>query len=283
MNDTKQKLIEVFEDTQKYWDEEPQLKAAVKAVRDGTVLFGAEDYPALPEDLPERAGLVRVTKHRSFEAAVRLLKEFPGKKAAVLNFASATRPGGGVANGAGAQEECLCRCSTLYASLNTKRMWEGYYNVNRTMYDTLHTDDCIYSPGVVICKTDESIPKRLKPEDFVTVDVISCAAPNLREKPANIHNPESGKAVRITPRELYELHLKRAKHIIHIAASQGAEILVLGAFGCGAFRNDPFTVARAYKDAFGDYRRYFDVTEFAIFCRDYETENYDAFKPLEKK
>lgn len=278
MNDRKQTLIEVFEDTQRYCSDDPSLKAAIKKMRDGTVLYGAEEMPVLSAGLPERRGEVRVTKHRTFEAAMALKKEFPDKKVTVLNFASASNPGGGVRNGAGAQEECLCRCSTLYMSLNTRQMWQSYYDVNRAAGDVLHTDACIYSPGVVICKTDENVPERLKPEDFVTVDVISCAAPNLREKPANIHNRESGSAVRITPVKLYELHLKRAKHILHIAAKEGAELLVLGAFGCGAFRNDPQTVAKAYRDALAEYRKYFDVIEFAVFCREHETQNYDAFR-----
>ncbi len=281
MNDRKQQLIEVFEDTQKYCSEDPTLKAAVKKCRDNTRLYGADEYPELTE-AAARSGEVRVTKHKTFEAAMALRKEFSDKKIAVLNFASASRPGGGVTNGASAQEECLCRCSTLYTSLNTRSMWQGYYDVNRGMHDVLHTDACIYSPDVVICKTDESIPKRMKAEDHVTVDVISCAAPNLRNEPANRHNPETGKPMRIQPEKLYELHLSRAKHILHIAAANGAEVIVLGAFGCGAFQNDPNIVAKAYRDALKEYAKRFDVIEFAIYCRNFETENYDEFRKVLK-
>ena len=71
-----------------------------------------------------------------------------------LSFASATRPGGGVKNGSSAQEESLCRCSTLYPTIDSGRFWERYYNVNREKKDNRHTDACIYSPGVIICKTD---------------------------------------------------------------------------------------------------------------------------------
>ncbi len=280
MTDRKQQLTEVFEDTQRFYTEDPTLKAAVKHSRENTRLYEADEYPDYPMDNNARSGKIRVTKHKTFEAAMELRKEFPDKRIAVLNFASASRPGGGVTNGASAQEECLCRCSTLYATLNTKQMWQGYYDVNLAMHDVLHTDACIYSPDIVICKTDESIPKRMKAEDFVTVDVISCAAPNLRNEPANIHNPETGKYVSIEPEKLYDLHFSRAKHILHIAAANGADIIVLGAFGCGAFRNDPNTVAKAYRDTLKEYARRFDVIEFAIYCREYETENYDAFRML---
>jgi uncharacterized protein (TIGR02452 family) len=223
---------------------------------------------------------VRVTKHKTFEAAIALHKEFPDKKIAVLNFASATRPGGGVKTGSKAQEESLCRCSTLFPTLDRRWLWQKYYDVNRAAHDVRHTDACIYSPCIVICKTDEQIPVRMKPEDFVTVDVISCAAPNLRDKPSNGHNTETGKAIQMPETALFELHLKRAKHIMHVAAANKVDILVLGAFGCGAFANDPKVVAKAYYGALASYRARFDVIEFAIYCRDHETENYDAFNGM---
>ena len=224
-----------------------------------------------------REGQVRVTKERTFQAAVKLHEEFPEKRICVLNFASATRPGGGVKFGSGAQEESLCRCSTLFPTLDRRWLWQCYYDVNRVMKDVRHTDACIYSPKVLICKTDEAVPRRLSPEEFVQVDVLSCAAPNLRNEAGNGMNPETGKPVRMEPDELYALHLKRAKHILHVAAANQADILVLGAFGCGAFMNDPHYVAAAYRDALEEYRAYFDVVEFAIYCRGSETENYRAF------
>ena len=197
---------------------------------------------------------------------------------AVLNFASATNPGGGVKSGSSAQEESLCRCSTLYPTLNQRWLWDQYYLPNREANDPLHTDVCIYSPDVVICKTDESIPQRLPEERFVTVDVLTCAAPNLRPTPGNRHNPDASRAASVTRQQLFELHVKRAKHILHVAAASGVDCLVLGAFGCGAFQNDPNVVARAYAVALKEYRHYFDTIEFAIYCREWETENYNAFK-----
>ena len=73
--------------------------------------------------------------------------------------------------------------------------------------------------------------------------------------------------------------LKRAKHILHIAAANEADALVLGAFGCGAFKNDPRIVAEAYNSAVNirEYKKSFKIIEFAVYCRDFETENYDAF------
>lgn len=277
--DKRARLSEIFRDTQQFYSTEPALITAVEASRKNTKLYEACAAPDFPDGV-NKTGSVAVTQSRTYEAAMRLAGRYPGRKIAVLNFASATKPGGGVINGSSAQEESLCRCSTLYPTLDRRFLWQHYYDVNRAAGDVLHTDACIYSPGIVICKTDENFPERMPKEDWVTVDVISCAAPNLRNTPANQYNPESGQAVSILPADLQRLHEQRARAILAVAADNGVDILVLGAFGCGAFRNDPKVVARAYANVLKDCRRYFDLIEFAIFCRDFETENYDAFKEV---
>ena len=274
--DKRERLAVIFRDTQQFYSTNPALMAAVEASRKNTKLYDAGAAPGFPDGV-NKAGAVTVTKSRTYEAAMRLSDTYPGRKIAVLNFASATKPGGGVINGSSAQEESLCRCSTLYPTLDRRFLWQSYYDVNRAAGDVLHTDACIYSPGIVICKTDENFPERMPQEDWVTVDVISCAAPNLRNTPANLYNPENGQAVSILPADLQRLHEQRARAILAVAADKGVDILVLGAFGCGAFRNDPRVVAKAYANVMKDCRRYFNLIEFAIFCRDFETENYDAF------
>lgn len=85
------------------------------------------------------------------------------------------RPGGGVKNGSSTQEESLCKCSTLFPTIDRKWLYEKYYAVNCQARDNRHTDASIYSPGVIICKTDGSIPQRMPEKEFVTVDVISGA------------------------------------------------------------------------------------------------------------
>ena len=273
----REKLASIFQDTRQFYSTEPFLIAAVESSRKNTVLYDDGKTPAFP-NIAARVGSITVTRSRSYEAAVRLTRQYPGKRIAVLNFASATNPGGGVVHGSSAQEESLCRCSTLYPTLDQGFLWQEYYNVNRASANVLHTDACIYSPGIVICKTDDDFPERLPRKDWVSVDVISCAAPNLRNTPANQYNPENGHAVNILPDDLKRLHEQRARAILATAAAHKADILVLGAFGCGAFRNDPQVVAKAYANVLKDCRCYFDLVEFAIFCRDFETENYDVFR-----
>lgn len=277
MLNTKQQLINVFQDTQEFYKENPVLAAAVAYGREHTRLYEAEDYPEIPA-LQAKAGRIQVVNSKTFETAVRLHKEFPDKKIAVLNFASAVNPGGGVKKGSSAQEESLCRCSTLFPTLDRRWLWEKYYGANRQRGDRRNSDTCIYSPGVIICKTDDSIPVRMEEKDFVTVDVVTCAAPDLRCEEVKWRNLETGRLIGMEAEKLYGLHVKRAKHILHIAAVNGADILVLGAFGCGAFQNDPDIVAKAYREALKDYQDKFDSIVFAIYCRVYETGNFDAFE-----
>ena len=275
--DRRERLIQIFEDTQQFINENPVLAAKAATSKESTVFYPANVYPQLSAK-GDRVGEVCVTKHKTFEAAMGLHKQHPSWRIAVLNFASATNPGGGVKHGSSAQEESLCRCSTLYPALNSKLLWDQYYSVNRAARNPLYTDALIYTPGVVICKTDDSYPKRMPERDWVEVDVITCAAPNLRRIPGNVYNPDDGESVTVDDKRLYDIHTSRARHILTVAASRGVDALVLGAFGCGAFQNDPAVVAEAYRDVLAEMMSYFELIEFAIFCRPHETANYDVFR-----
>ena len=281
MIDRRQQLIAVFEDTQRFCRENPVLAEAVKASQKGTVLYEPDDEPPLPRT-PHATACVAVTRSTSFQAARDRAARFAGERIAVLNFASAVNPGGGVKKGSRAQEESLCRCSTLYPTLDQPFLWERYYTPNRRAADPLHSDACIWSPGIVICKTDGGLPQRMPPEEWTTVDVISCAAPNLREQTDNVYNPEAAAPVRLSPDEQYALHLKRAGHILRIAASRQADALILGAFGCGAFANDPHAVAKACRDAVDAYGRYFRYIEFAVYCSPRDERNFKIFERVLK-
>ena len=220
---------------------------------------------------------VTVTRERSIECAVKWVKrDGAGSKVAVLNFASATRPGGGVATGSSAQEECICRCTTLYPCLTTKEAEVRFYDPHRKNVGPLHNDDIIYTPDVAIIKNDDYV---LLSEPLF-IDVITCAAPNLREKNVSKYNQEREPAPDISPEDLKALHVARARQILNAAVQNFVDVVILGAFGCGAFRNDPKVVAAAYKEVLPEYRKYFKAIEFAVYCRGKDTENYEAFKEV---
>ena len=155
---------------------------------------------------------------RTFEAA----KAYRNNKVAVHNFASASNPGGGVIHGATAQEECLCRCSYLYFCLNTPDMWDGFYTPHRQAGNPLHNDDIIYTPDVTVFKSDTDKPVLLPENEWYKVNVITCAAPNLRAKPSNKYNTGDGsKAAILSDNEMLEIHEKRLRRILDVAVYGG--------------------------------------------------------------
>lgn len=280
MQKIKNRLMDVFTDTQKFYTSNEDLVKAISTSKSSTKFYASDDYPELPDVNIDNVASVAITKSRTFEAAMRLSVENPMKKIAVLNFASAIQPGGGVKNGSSAQEESLCRCSTLYPILNQHYLWQKYYNVNRGRRNPVYTDACIYSPNIIICKTDEDFPTRLVSEKWCTVDVVTCSAPNLRW---SFRNGDIQHAdLSVSDEQLLEIHIKRGRHILTIACANGADIIVLGAFGCGAFANNPRIVASAYQQLVEEFRNRFFQIEFAIYFREHEAVNYEVFKDIIK-
>ncbi len=153
-------------------------------------------------------------------------------KIGVLNFASAKNPGGGFMRGAQAQEESLARSSGLYQSL---LKCPKYYDFHRSTSSLLYSDHIIHSPSCPIFRKDDgtllSIPHQ--------VDFFTSPAPNageIRKRPS----PAQGKI-----REV--LYVRGAK-LLSLAAYHHCDALVLGAWGCGVFRNDPAMVAQMFAD-----------------------------------
>lgn len=274
--------ITVFQDTERRCKTDQRLKEGIaKAVLGQRIILEgdavAETLPGLSSNKNryESTARIVVSKKRSYEAA----GAYQGKKVCVHNFASASNPGGGVTKGSSAQEECLCRCSTLYFCLNTDKPWNAFYGPHRAAQDPIHNDDCIYTPGVIVFKTDEAMPRSMPQEDWYEVDMITCAAPNLRERPGNHMNSGDGQtAVKLSEREQLVLHEKRLRRILDIAVAAGEEVVILGAFGCGAFENNPQAVAMAARNVIGDYLHDFETIEFAIYCSPRDERNYGFFE-----
>lgn len=173
------------------------------------------------------------------------IKEFGSSCA--LNFASAKFPGGGFLTGAMAQEESICYRTTLYGSLSnqTKAYEYSRNHLNNGLYSTW----AIYSPNVRIIRDKDMnfILDRLK------FSAITCPAPNR-----SIYKGD----IREVNKALYE----RCKLILEIAALNNENNLVLGAFGCGVFKNNPQDVAEIFYKLLVEEEMmyYFDNIEFAI-------------------
>ena len=143
--------VEIFNDSVSLMRENDRLKKAVEnSIRNQRLYLEKEELPT-PADKGLKCRIV-ISKKRSFEAAS--VYALAGKKVAVHNFASATNPGGGVTRGSTAQEECICRCSTLFPCLDNDKMWQQFYLPHRRAGNPLYNDDCLYTPDVVVFKSD---------------------------------------------------------------------------------------------------------------------------------
>ncbi len=275
-NDARMERIRIFQDTMDMCKNK-RLSDQIKQTVKNTVVYDENNYPTAENKCFDTT--ISVTMERSLECAARYRQNYQGK-IGVHNFASATTPGGGVTNGSSAQEESLCRCSTLYPCLDTKRLYNEFYQLHRNKQDVRYSDRCIYTPDITVIKSDTAFPKPLPEEHWFTVDVLTCAAPNLRERPYNFMNPGNAVPIKVSEDELFKIHKKRALHLLTIAAANGVEILITGAFGCGAFKNDPAVTARAYKEAVSEFKGYFKYICFAVYCPPENTENYDIFSKI---
>lgn len=276
--DYKKLNIEVYEDTAERCRTNARLRESIeRSIREQKFTGERENIIVKNRKIfTERANII-VSQKRTLEAA----KAYANTKVAVLNFASASHPGGGVTTGAGAQEESICRCSTLHPCLLVPKMEKQFYEPHWHQKNALHDDDCIYTPGVTVIKTDTSAPELLDESDWYNVDVITCAAPNLRnfERQKGLLVDKYG-CGSITDKGLKQLHIKRLRRILDIAISNKVESIILGAFGCGAFMNDPRIVADATAEAIKDYPHAFKNIEFAVFCRPGFEQNYKEFCKL---
>lgn len=268
MIDRKKKNIKIFRDTVRRYHSQKQLKKAVQESLKQQKFIAARTDVRIPQPTAQKKAVVIVSEKRSLEAATVYAEQ--GKKVCVLNFASAVNPGGGVMNGASAQEECICRCTTLYPCLNSTWMWNMFYLPHRYQSDSLHNNDCIYTPNVCIFKSDIDFPKPLWKKHWQYVNILTCAAPRLIPTDENSMGD-------LTASELEALLTARIQRIFEIAVREGNEVLILGAFGCGAFKNPPEIVAKVFYHVMQDYLCYFDVIEYAVYHTEHERANYEAF------
>lgn len=271
------KNAEIFRDTVSRYKSDKELASAVELSKANQSLILESDSVTVPAPSRKEKAKVIVSAKRSLQAAQPYAKA--GKMVCVHNFSSATNPGGGVVNGSSAQEECICRCTTLYPCLNISEMWNGFYGPHRDACDPLNNSDCIYTPDVVVFKSDTDFPEPLDKGDRWNTDILTCAAPNLREKPSNSMNPHPhSKPASVTPQQLKKLITVRIRRIFEVAAANSCDVLILGAFGCGAFRNPPQIVAQVFAEVMQDFIYHFETIEYAVFHTQRETTNYDEFK-----
>jgi len=215
-DEARDRRIRIFEDTMSLCKTDDVLQDAVaKSIKEQVFICEDETLAEASTSKRNEHGVrVIVSRKRSLEAASTYIER--GQRVCVHNFASATNPGGGVTRGSNAQEEAICRCSTLYPCLSAANMRNAFYDSHREKLqdgrmDAAYNGDCIYTPEVIVFKSDTAEPALLPEQDWYRVDMITCAAPNLRERPSNSMNPGSGTVrLQLSREQLKRLHVKRA-------------------------------------------------------------------------
>lgn len=212
----------------------------------GTLLV-LPDAPVGSGPAGHRHTQITVTPRSTLTAAHALSGRYGNVTA--LNFASAKHPGGGFLAGAQAQEESLARASGLYACLKAKFEFYAHHRERET---SLYSDRVIYSPCVPVFR-DEAGGLLDQPWlcSFITAAAVNAGA--VREN-------EPAHAAEIEP-----VMRRRAARLLAVAAANGADALVLGAWGCGVFKNDPHVVAGLFAELLhGPFANVFAHVEFAV-------------------
>lgn len=196
---------------------------------------------------------------------------FSGKKAnniLVLNFANPVNPGGGVRRGARAQEEDLCRKSSLLFSLESEHA-QRYYRYNKSLHTYMGSDAIILTPNVEIIK---DVNGELLDESLI-VSVMTCAAPMITQGMEGLSDEQ-----------YQELFYNRICGMLKCAAYWGYQALVLGAFGCGAFGNDAKLVSDLFYKALKEFnydgmraKDFFRRVDFAVLDRTPGQYNFNEF------
>ena len=199
--------------------------------------------------------VIEVQNMDTLDAAEKLLNDNNSAKILVLNMASDYKPGGGVASGKTAQEECIFRRTNAFMTHP-----EEWY--------PLESSDVILSPSVTIVK--DSYHQLLPQMDQKNVGMIAVAA---------LRKPKLNGLAKYYYDEDRLLMSTKIESIFKIAIIQNFDTLVLGALGCGVFNNPPEEVAQIFKSMIITYGKHFKRIVFAVLC--VKPKDYDNFRIFE--
>lgn len=247
-------------ETGKVVDIESELRYAVE----NTKLYRQKDFKDIQPSGDNSGSLsLTVTNETTLAAAKRLVSS-GASGPFVLNFASARNPGGGFLNGSGAQEESLARATGLYPCISEVT---EYYQKNRQSGTGLYTDNMIYSPRVPVIRDDNG--------DFLESPfrISILTAPAVNRKAVEENEPERLSEVKPTMNG-------RIKKVLKVAADNNHKELVLGAWGCGVFDNDPRTISKLFKknlEGEDSFRKEFGKVIFAVLDEPSPNSNFEVF------
>jgi uncharacterized protein (TIGR02452 family) len=241
---------------------ETEVESAIK----NSQIFRPKDFPkiySLKRNLSETQ--IKVTDETTLEAAKRVCKEDASNNPFVLNFASAKNPGGGFLSGAQAQEESLARSSGIYPCLTANF---EMYEFNRRVKSCFYSDYMIYSPKVVVFRNDDgSLLTKPYLVSILTSPAVNAGVVKQKE-------PEKVELIR-------EISIERARKFLWLANEKRHQILILGAWGCGVFQNDPKMIAKMFVDLLNnEFRNCFEQVIFAVYDTSSKQRIFQDFKTV---
>jgi len=214
----------------------------------------------------DRKCCIEVTGETTIAASLRLVNQEGIEDTVCLNFASAKNPGGGFLTGSQAQEESLARSSGLYPCISQMSEMYEYNRSNRTC---LYSDYMIYSPKVPFIRYDNgSFMDKPVLISVITAPAVNAGVVMQRDK------EDQGK--------IGEVMVERIRKILAVAAVNKSKAIVLGAFGCGVFKNRPQDVAGYFENVlFKDgYKVLFDRIVFAVYEGGEDKRNFNIFSKV---
>lgn len=209
------------------------------------------EYEKVRNEIEPRKPNIEITDETTISAARRLVVDEGFEEAVCLNFASAKNPGGGFLSGSQAQEESLARSSGLYPCISQMK---EMYDYNWRIKTCLYSDYMIYSPKVPVFRNDSNkLLNEAFLASFITAPAVNAGVVREREK-GNIE-------------KIHSVMINRIKKILLIAALNNNRAVVLGAYGCGVFRNKAEDVAEYFRKVLNEdeYKLFFDKIVFAIY------------------
>jgi len=246
-------------------NEKIELAPLIEDAIDNTELYSPEQLQTLLSSTKNTGAgntSYEVTNESTLDAARRLTAE--GENDIMcLNFASAKNPGGGFLRGTVVQEECIARASGLYSTLLTA---PEYYTYHRSQQNFLYSDYMIWSPRVPVFKDENGDVT----DKVMCISVITSAAVNARElQKINEAKTDVIEAVMRT----------RIEKVLALSMAKKHRTLILGAWGCGVFGNDPELIATLFHEALtGKFANCFNRIVFAVL-----TNNEDMIDSFRKR
>lgn len=253
----REERIQMFEETIRFCRENRKLAGAIRETMVGTSCYdnssqlctdngnGWKNTSEFPRVLTAGQDVVTMVQQG--------MREFPRCRIGVLNLGAGTNPGGMVLQGGAAQEESLCRCSTLYPCLRTQEGMKRFYGRHRQGGDSYYTDICMYTPGIVGIRKGDRQCFISDERDWYVFDVITCSAPYVRRKQTD------GSGEECCGEKVQEVLERRIQGMLEVALFQGIEVCVMV---CGMQEDSRYIVQSAWNNALKNRANFFKAIGF---------------------